>query len=117
MRPEAQDHCADPGPRLICVTISQERKHMVFRLFTLLISLHFLVGAARGADPPEDPAVRLARILARKGAITAADLSAVAAASADRRVATLAGLLQRRGVLTSAELAEVWNGEPRLAES
>jgi hypothetical protein len=90
---------------------------MIQRLFTLVISLHFVVGAARCADPAADPAVTLAQILARKGTITAADLSAVTATSADRRVATLADILQRRGVLTSGELAEIWNGGSRLAES
>lgn len=58
------------------------------------------------ADPPEDPAVALARILASKGTISAAEFSAVESAPAAGRVGALAAILQRKGVLTEAELAQ-----------
>ena len=55
----------------------------------------------------QDSADVLARILAEKGTITAAELARVEAAPPADRVAALAGLLQQKGLLTSTELARI----------
>src|SRR5439155_17837711 len=54
-----------------------------------------------------DSAVALARILAGKGLLDAADLARVEAEAPENRVRLLAGLLEKKGVLTRAELASL----------
>lgn len=54
-----------------------------------------------------DPVTVLARILAEKGAIGAAEFNAVEAASQEERLTILAGILERKGLLTNAEMARL----------
>jgi len=74
-------------------------------LLRFALSALLLCASVLAADPPaEDPAVALARILAAKGAISTADLSAVTAAA--DRVGALAAILRAKGLLNDAELAQ-----------
>jgi hypothetical protein len=72
----------------------------------LLLAKLLLCWCLWAADPPEDPAVALAKILAAKGTITASELSSVQASGPGDRVGALAAILQRKGVLSEAELAQ-----------
>jgi len=72
----------------------------------LAIAISFFSAVACAADPPEDQAVTLARILAGKGTISASELSTVEGTSAGDRVAMLAAILQRKGVLSDTEVAQ-----------
>src|SRR5215472_15774945 len=89
----------------------KERGAMVHRL---AIAFLFAVSAAAADEPPQDPAVALARILAGKGTISAAELSSVEATSAGDRVGALAAILQRKGLLNEAEVARL--REPRAPQ-
>jgi hypothetical protein len=71
----------------------------------LLIVCLCIGAAVHAADTPADSAVELARILAAKGTISAADLAAVTAASAADRVGALVSILQQKGLLTDTEVA------------
>jgi hypothetical protein len=55
----------------------------------------------------QDNAVTLARILAEKGTISAAELARIEGAAPGDRVNALAALLQQKGVLTSSEVARL----------
>jgi hypothetical protein len=77
----------------------------MFVRFAVAIAL--ICNAVFAADPAEDPAVALARILAAKGTISASELSSVEAASTNDRVAALAAILERKGVLSGAEVAQL----------
>src|SRR4051794_10254386 len=66
------------------------------------------------ADTTEAPAVALARILAAKGAITAAELSSITGAATDK-VGALASILERKGLLTPAEVAQFYPAPPTVA--
>jgi hypothetical protein len=72
-----------------------------FVIATLLLSVTLFA-----ADPPDDSAVALARILAAKGTISASELSAVQSAGVSDRVGALAAILQRKGLLSDAEVAQ-----------
>jgi len=63
------------------------------------------------ASAASDPASTLARILAEKGTISAAELSQVESAAAGERVDRLAAILQQKGILTGAEFARLSAGE------
>ena len=63
--------------------------------------------AMGGSCPAQDSASQLARILAGKGVIDAAELARVEAASPESRVQMLASLLEKKGVLTQAELVQL----------
>jgi hypothetical protein len=72
------------------------------------ISLALMCAAAAAADEYDDPAVRLARILAEKGSISKVELSIVESAAENARVGALASILQRKGLLNDTEVAQVW---------
>ena len=77
---------------------------------TYLKSAFFVLFVSAGVlaeSQPSGPASVLARILAEKGAITAADLSKVESAAEEERVTILAGLLQQKGLLTREDLARL----------
>ena len=67
-----------------------------------------MCAAATAADEYDDPAVRLARILAEKGSISKIELSMVESAAENARVSALASILQRKGLLNETEVAQVW---------
>jgi len=71
-----------------------------------IVAATLLICSSLFAAEPEDPAVALARILAAKGTITAAELSTVESSPAAGRVTALAAMLQRKGLLTRAEGAQ-----------
>ena len=76
----------------------------------LLVAMWVLVcSSSRAADPPADPAVALAQILAGKGTITSAELASVTTASGNGRVNALVSILQRKGLLNDSEVTKVWN--------
>src|SRR5579871_2420511 len=60
----------------------------------------------------QDTMDTLARILAEKGAITAAELARVESASPSNRVTVLADILQQKGVLTPNDLARLGPASP-----
>ena len=66
-----------------------------------------MCAAAVAADEYDDPAVRLARILAEKGAISKVELSMIESAAENARVSALASILQRKGILNETEVAQV----------
>jgi hypothetical protein len=78
-----------------------------FLIATLLLSV-----ALFAAESPDDSAVSLARILAAKGTISAAELSAVQSAAVSDRVGALAAILQRKGLLSDVEVAQFRGAPP-----
>src|SRR5258706_625246 len=83
-----------------------ERDEMRLSICTLMTCL-----LAVTASAASDPASTLARILAEKGTISAAELSQVESAAAGERVDRLAAILQQKGILTGAELARLSGSE------
>ena len=59
------------------------------------------------ASAASDPASTLARILAEKGTISAAEFSQVESAAEGQRVDRLAAILEQKGILTGTELARL----------
>jgi hypothetical protein len=76
-------------------------------LVRVLLSVSLICGSITAADSGDDAAIRLARILAGKGTISAADLTAIEAAPLDRRVAELAAVLEKKGVLNRNDVAQL----------
>src|SRR5690242_9463696 len=79
-----------------------ERAQMKLSTCTLMTCLLAVTALAAA-----DPASLLARMLAEKGTISAAELSQVESAVEGERVGRLAGILQQKGILTGAELARL----------